>query len=176
LGARFLTVGGEQIHENDRIVLTKKDRKIAIENGFRGVVASVDMEASRLTVRLDKDGREIVLSLSNYGHIKLGYASTVHLAQGSTRESVFVLLGGHMMDRHLTYVAASRSTGITHLVADNAEVGRDPALKDAIRTLSRSMSRDRSKDLAMDHLRPRAESPFGLELARGPGIPGSISP
>ena len=154
LGEAFLKVGGERIHEKERIVLTKKDRNLNIENGFRGEVVSVDVPANKLTVRLEKDGREISIRVDAYGadHIKLGYATNVHLSQGSTRETVIVLLGGHMMDKQLTYVAASRSKGVTHLVADHAEVGKDPALKDAIRTLARAMSRDRSKDLAMDRL------------------------
>ncbi len=94
-----------------------------------------------MTIPIDSYGRD---------RIKPAYASTVHLSQGSTRETVIVLLGGHMMDRHLSYVAASRSKGETQLVCDHAEVGKDPTLADAIRTMARAMSRDRTKNLATD--------------------------
>ena len=40
-------------------------------------------------------------------------------------QGAVVLLGGHMMDRHISYVAASRSKGVTHLVADHAEIGKN---------------------------------------------------
>ena len=59
---------------------------------------------------------------------------------------MLVLLGGHMMDKHLSYVAGSRSRGVTEMVCDHAEVGKDPTLRDAIRTLGRAMSKDRDED------------------------------
>ncbi len=152
ISERYVTLGGEKIHEHDRIVLTKKDRGLEVENGFMGEVVSFDDDAREITVRLDKGNRLVTIPVESYGadRIKPAYASTVHLSQGSTRESVIVLLGGHMMDRHLSYVAASRSRGETHLVCDHAEVGKDPTLKDAVRTMARAMSRDRTKDLATD--------------------------
>jgi conjugative relaxase-like TrwC/TraI family protein len=154
ISERNITLGGQKIHEHDRIVLTKKDRGLKVENGFTGEVVSIDDQGQdrQITVRLDKGNRLLTIPVEAYGadRIKPAYASTVHLSQGSTRESVIVLLGGHMMDRHLSYVAASRSRGETHLVCDHAEVGKDPTLKDAIRTMARAMSRDRTKDLATD--------------------------
>jgi Ti-type conjugative transfer relaxase TraA len=154
LGERSLKVAGEKIHEGERILLTKKDRALGVENGFTGEVVSLDEAAGKITVKLDKGGREVGISVENYGaqHVRLGYCATVHKSQGSTREAAIVLLGGHMMDRHLSYVAASRSQGTTHLVCDHAEVGKDPTLRDALRTLARAMSRDRTKDLATDLL------------------------
>ena len=152
ISERNITLGGQKIHEHDRIVLTKRDRGLKVENGFMGEVVSFSDHGGEITVRLDKDDRLVKIPVEKYGadRIKPAYASTVHLSQGSTRESVIVLLGGHMMDRHLSYVAASRSKGETHLVCDHAEVGKDPSLKDAVRTMAQAMSRDRTKDLATD--------------------------
>ena len=176
LGEKFLKLGTEKIHENDRIVLTKKDRNLKVENGFQGEVVSVDEAAQRLKVRLDKGGREVVIPLESYGadRVKLSYCSTVHLSQGSTRESVFVLLG--LGDKNLSNVAASRSKGVTHLVADHVEVGKDPVLRDAIRTLSKAMSRDRTKDLAMDRLdQSRNQLAQDLEQRRRDGLYHGLS-
>lgn len=152
ISERKLKLGAEEIHERDRVVLTKKDRGLKVENGFMGQVVSFD--EAEIVVRLDKGGREVTIPIDKYGkdRIKPAYASTVHLSQGSTRETVLVLLGGHMMDRHLSYVAASRSRGETHLIADHAEVAKDPTLRDAIRTLGQAMSKDRTKTLARDLL------------------------
>jgi len=160
LGERKMRIAGEKIHEGERIVFTKKDRALGLENGFMGEVVSIDEAARNLTVRLDKGGREVAIPVEKYGaeHIRLGYCGTVHKSQGSTRETVHVLLGGHMMDKHLSYVAASRSRGATHLVCDSSGVGKDPTLRDAVGTLARAMSKDRTKDLATDLLdRSRSE-------------------
>jgi conjugative relaxase-like TrwC/TraI family protein len=153
LGEKAITVAGEKIHQGDRVVLTKKDRGLNVENGFFGEVTSINPESQRLRVKLDKGAREISISVPDYGdRIKLGYCSTVHTSQGSTRETVHVLLGGHMMDKHLSYVAASRSKGDTHLVCDHPSVEKDPTLKEATKALARAMSRDRTKNLATDLL------------------------
>lgn len=159
LAEEKIFIGGEAIHVHDRVILTKRDRKLGVENGFRAEVVSVDQAAKRLTVRLDQDDREVTLSVEAYGskHIKLGYAATVHSSQGRTVEHCHVLMGGHMTDRHLGYVQASRSRASTHLFVDHAHAG--PKLRDAVR----SLSRDRTKDLARDVLdqarRDQAHSP-----------------
>ena len=97
-----------------------------------------------MTVRLDKDDREITLSLKQYDDLRLGYCKTVHKAQSVTSERCHVLLGGPLTDLHIGYVSSSRSRQGTQLVFDEASAG--PGLRDAIKMLSR----DRSKDLAHD--------------------------
>jgi ATP-dependent exoDNAse (exonuclease V) alpha subunit len=144
-----LSVGGDDIHVHDRVLLTKRDRKLGVENGFMGEVIRIDQEMATLRVRLDQDdGRSVALTVAEYGakNIRLGYASTVHKSQGRTVEHCHVLMGGHMTDLHLGYVQASRSRESTHLFIDRAHAG--PDLSEAIRALSR----DRSKDLASDLL------------------------
>ena len=143
-----LSVGGDNIHEHDRVLLTKRDRKLGVENGFMGEVVSIDHEKAALLVRLDQNGRAVSLCVEDYGakNIRLGYASTVHKSQGRTVEHCHVLMGGHMTDRHLGYVQASRCRESTHLFIDQSHAG--PDFREAIRALSR----DRSKDLATDIL------------------------
>ena len=143
-----LSVGGDNIHEHDRVLLTKRDRKLGVENGFMGEVVSIDHEKAALLVRLDQNGRAVSLCVEDYGakNIRLGYASTVHKSQGRTVEHCHVLMGGHMTDLHLGYVQASRCRESTHLFIDEAHAG--PELSEVIRALSR----DRSKDLASGHL------------------------
>jgi conjugative relaxase-like TrwC/TraI family protein len=160
LGDRRLKLGREELYENDRVLLCKKDRRLGIENGFMGMIVAIDEKARRVTVRLDKDDREVAISIDEYGadKIKLGYCTSVHKSQGTTREKVHVLLGGHMMDKHLAYVAASRARQSTHLVVDHFTVAETPSLVDALRTLANAISRDRSKDLARDYIdRPRIQ-------------------
>src|SRR5512142_3286071 len=40
LGEQKLAVGGDIIHERDRVLLTKRDRRLGVENGFMGQVVS----------------------------------------------------------------------------------------------------------------------------------------
>ena len=114
LSEEKLSVGGDDIHVHDRVLLTKRERKLGVENGFMGEVVSIDHEKAGLLVRLDQDGRPVSLRVEEYGakNIRLGYASTVHKSQGRTVEHCHVLMGGHMTDLHLGYVQASRCSRI----------------------------------------------------------------
>ena len=146
LGEEKLFLDGDFIHRGDRVKLGLNSGKLGVRNGFTGEVVGIDQAMGWLAVKLDKDGREVVVSPQDYGakNIKLGYASTVHNSQGRTVEHCHVLMGGHMTDLHLGYVQGSRSRESTHLFIDQASAG--PGLKDAIRSLSRA----RYKDLARD--------------------------
>ena len=148
LGPTPLPVGSDLIHEGDRVLLKKRSRPLGLENGFTAEVTALDHDRRNLTVRLDTDGREVRIDLDDYGakNVTLGYASTVHKAQGRTVEHCHVLMGGPLSDKHIGYVQASRSRESTHLFLDQASAG--PKLQDAIR----SLARDRTKDLARDIL------------------------
>ena len=150
-----LSVGGDDIHLRDRVLLTKRERKLGVENGFMGEVVSIDHEKGGLLIRLDQGGWPVSLRVEEYGakNIKLGYASTVHKSQGQTVEHCHVLMGGHMTDLHLGYVQASRCRESTHLFIDQSHAG--PDLSEAIRALSRDRSKDLARDI-LDRCQPQA--------------------
>ena len=61
-----------------------------------------------------------------------------------TAENTFILAGGSMQDRELSYVQASRAKGVTRFYTDKLEAGEN------LTQLSRSMSISHQKDLASD--------------------------
>ena len=78
--------------------------------------------------------------------MKLGYAVTTHKSQGTTVQDTFILAGGAMQDRELSYVQASRARGNTRFYTDRIEAGED------LIELTRQMSQSREKDLALSYL------------------------
>ena len=56
-----------------------------------------------MLVRLD-DSQRVTLNLKDYQDVKLGYALTTHKAQGATVDHSYVLVGGRMQGRELSYV------------------------------------------------------------------------
>jgi hypothetical protein len=112
----------------------------------------IDRKTETIVARMD-GGDLRVIPLSRYGHVQLGYAFTAHSLQGDTRESSYVLVGGTMQDRELSYVQMSRHRGEARIYAATEDVGK------TLETMGEIMSRSRQKALAQEK---RAE---GLEIA-----------
>jgi conjugative relaxase-like TrwC/TraI family protein len=143
LGASFANISGEIIHENDRVLFTRNSRLHGVSNGSLGTL--INVEGSRLTVMLD-NGATTRFSLSDYDHVRLGYAVTTHKAQGMTAQNVFVLAGDAMQDREISYVQASRARGETRLYLDKESAGEH------LETISRQMRVSHQKILAHELL------------------------
>ena len=110
LGDTPVTTGPDPIFTGDRVLFTRNSLTLGVANGDLGKVQSA--QGRTLSVRMD-DGRDVAVPLDGYSHLRLGYALTTHKAQGMTVERAFILAGGVMADRELTYVQASRARGTT---------------------------------------------------------------
>lgn len=141
---------GEPLYIGDRVVFTKNDKSMKVVNGEFGTVEA--QLGFGVLVRMDRQTkallpmseRVLVPQAKLPTHVSRGYAITTHKAQGATIEKAFVLAGGWMQDRHLSYVQMSRARGETKLYAPEGAVREDvPELLDA-------MKRSREKDIAMD--------------------------
>lgn len=118
-----------------------------VRNGNRWRVAAIDSEKYRIAaVRLD-DGAGAVFS-GDYlrEHINLGYAVTVHSAQGATADTSHAVLGEDTT-RNLLYVAMTRGrhTNTAHLYERIADTQDQP---EAVHSLVRGNSMEAAQ-LAM---------------------------
>ncbi len=82
----------------------------------------------RLTVKTD-DGRSVQFDSEKYGHISHGYAVTTHKSQGVSVKCAYVLGGGSMASREMTYVQMSRFKEVARLFLNKKEV--EQSLKSA---------------------------------------------
>ena len=141
-------------HVGDRVLFTKKSRLYGVENGSLGEVVAVDDNQGTLSARLD-DGKRVSVALETFPHVRLGYAVTTHKGQGATVERAFVLAGGSMQDREITYVQVSRARGETQIFADRETAGED------LTRLVQQMSVSRQKEMAhtVAAKRPATEAP-----------------
>jgi DNA primase catalytic core len=128
---RVLTLAdGTKVSAGDRIITRENDRRLSIsrtnwvKNGDRWHVKEVNADGS-LTVVHDKLGKTITLPADYVSKtVQLGYATTVHGAQGITTGTCHVVLTGDE-DRNLLYVALSRGKFANHLYLNVASDG-DP--------------------------------------------------
>ncbi len=147
------------LHLGDPVLCTRNLWDRGLQNGSLGVVVQVNDEPQLLT---DDDGQESGLALAwvdwddgvrrpivedMLDDLELGYAITVHKAQGSQWPRVIVPLTGHrLLDRTLVYTAVTRAQRQVLLVGDAA------AAKKAVEGLPRARARQVSLDLILSQL------------------------
>lgn len=141
---------GEKLFIGDRVMFTKNRRSLGVDNGSRGTVENISGDGERVGVRLD-NGQRVSFEVHRMEDVALGYAATTHKAQGATASRVYVLAGGSMQDREISYVQASRSRAETRFFVTRPEAG------DAVAVLAREMERTRQKEMAQTVLRRQAE-------------------
>jgi len=151
-------------YSGDRILFLQNSEMYGVCNGDLGTI--VGFGANRLhptvKVRLDRGGTRTI-NTEYYKHFQLGYAVTSHKAQGSTVENVYVLAGGAMQDREITYVQASRARGRAFLFA------YDTAGDGTLAAVAAEMERSRRKTLAHEvRERVETEQSEGSEVEQTP--------
>jgi hypothetical protein len=85
-----------------------------VRNGNRWRVAAVDIGRNRLAAERLSDGARVVFD-GDYltEHVSLGYAATVHAAQGVTTDTSLAVLGDNS-SRAMVYVALTRGRNANH--------------------------------------------------------------
>src|SRR5262249_25266652 len=138
-----LKVNGYDFHAGDRILFRKNDKRLGILNGEKATVKEIDTKSETLIARMD-GGELRVIPLRRYEQVQLGYAFTTHAEQGDTREKSFVLVGGSMQDRELSYVQMTRHRAEAHIFTSVEDAGK------SLETLAEVMNRSRQKELAQE--------------------------
>jgi conjugative relaxase-like TrwC/TraI family protein len=138
---------GEVFLPGDRVLFTKKSRKLDLDNGDLGTVTGIGgtARARVMTVKMD-DARIVHVPVNDFQKFRLGFAATTHKAQGGTYERAYVLAGGSMQDLHSTYVQASRARETTRFYTSRLEAGKE------LEGLVKQMETDRSNVMATSYL------------------------
>jgi Ti-type conjugative transfer relaxase TraA len=145
---RVMTARGERsIAEHDRIYFLKNDRQLGVMNGTLGTVEAI--HDAQITIRLDRSEQQlhqestVTIHLNQYNHIDHGYAATIHKGQGVTVDRSYILASRYL-DRHATYVAATR-----HRESMDIFYSRETFACE--RELVQTLSRERAKDITLDY-------------------------
>lgn len=160
LGTDAVAVGEQSFRIGDNILFTKNSRLYHIKNGNRGTVLAFNHLTKTMAVRLTTTQKEVFIPYRSFTDLQLGYAMTTHKAQGATVPSVYVLLGGPMQDRHLSYVQSTRACESTRLYVDKYSAG--PQLKHLLNQMAK---------LRLKRLAHEVRSPIQSEKAPPPSPP-----
>ncbi len=151
-GPEVVLHDGTRASAGDLIVTRRNNRQLAlsstdwVKNGDRWQIHTVTSDGS-LQVRHLVTRRTITLPAGYVcDHVQLGYATTIHLAQGRTADTAHTVLTGRENHRDL-YVAMTRGRDANHLYLD-ITAPLDPTTPDAlvpptsIDVLERILARD----------------------------------
>jgi DNA primase catalytic core len=170
VGRQVTLVDHSQASAGDAIITRENNRTIPIgahdwvKNGDRWVVENV-RESGALDVIHHDTGRHITLPAAYVAeHVSLGYASTVHGAQGITADTCYTVATGDE-SRQLLYVAMTRGRHANHVHLTTAGDGdphavitRDALLPPtAVDILTRVLARDGAPVSAASQARSLAD-------------------
>jgi conjugative relaxase-like TrwC/TraI family protein len=111
---------GNQVSVGDTILTRRNDRRIGVsgsdwvKNGDRWTVTGINADGSLRACHLTSGLRVSLPSGYVAGHVELGYATTVHAAQGSTADVVHGIVTG-AEDRQLLYTMLTRGRAESHV-------------------------------------------------------------
>ena len=145
---------GNQASEGDVILTRRNDRRLGVsgtdwvKNGDRWTITAINPNGS-LHARHLRSGLHVTLPAAYVAeHVELGYATTVHAAQGSTADVMHGILTGHE-DRQLLYtmLTRGRAENHLHLITEAADAEEEflPGIDEqltAVDTLDRIIARD----------------------------------
>jgi exodeoxyribonuclease V alpha subunit len=117
-------ISGTPFRLQDKVIQTKNSHEFAVMNGETGVLVHHDDDRDRVLLATD-DGRRVSLPVKELATFKLGFASSVHKAQGSQWRAVVVVLArAHhlMLTRNLIYTGITRASELLVLVAEPGAV------------------------------------------------------
>jgi exodeoxyribonuclease V alpha subunit len=117
-------IPGTPFRLQDKVIQTKNSHEFAVMNGETGVLVHHDDGRERVLLATD-DGRRVSLPVKELATFKLGFASSVHKAQGSQWRAVVVVLArAHhvMLTRNLIYTGITRASELLVLVAEPGAV------------------------------------------------------
>jgi exodeoxyribonuclease V alpha subunit len=115
---------GEQPYRvGDKVMQTRNDYEKDVFNGDMGAIQAYDADAGLL--RIDFDGRDVIYERKGLENLTLGYAITVHKAQGSEYPAVVLPLTTQhaiMLQRNLLYTAITRGRRLVVVIGTERAV------------------------------------------------------
>jgi len=150
--------------KGDRVIATRNRHKLGLLNGQQATVAFATKDGLGIVL----DNGELIVAPDEYinsGHLRHGYAITVHKAQGMTCDDTF-FLGDEGLYNELAYTGMSRGRNSNRLytVRPLDENGRPHP--DPFSEIRHDLTSSRAKTAAIDHRRTVAD-PADVEIDDG---------
>jgi conjugative relaxase-like TrwC/TraI family protein len=152
---RDVVIGSRSFAVGDDVLATRNDYDLGVLNGTRGTVLEIDHDQADIHVRTP-DGAALTIpaEYTAAGHLRHGYATTFHKAQGTTVQQSFILVRD-TIDREYAYSGLSRGTETNSIYlaegGPRLEEQHAPELEPAAHDrLQRGLRHSSAKAMALD--------------------------
>jgi exodeoxyribonuclease V alpha subunit len=119
-----LTFGDHRYRVGDRVMQTRNDYEKLVFNGDMGIITAWDNDSGKLEIQFDD--RKVNYERKDLENLTLGYAITVHKAQGSEYPAILVPLTTQhaiMLQRNLLYTALTRARKLAVILGTEKAIG-----------------------------------------------------
>jgi len=157
-------VRDEHFFNGDRVQFLENNRLLGVDNGDSGTVTHIDPIKNTLTIKLDRSEELVIVDLANYDKLQLSYAKSTHKLQGSTVDHAYVLMGGNMQSKEISFVQVSRHVESLRIYTDEIEAGEN------LENLAAQLGSSRAKQLAYA-VREQVRDLSTLENGSLPAVP-----
>ncbi len=157
------------LHTGDRVAFVTQHRPpglARVENGTRGEVIALDVDARRVTIRTDGADRDVTVQSHELRSLRLGYAQHLYRQQGATVTRSVVVTGGWQTSREGAYVEASRAREGTDWHVSREDLGTDGHDSERIERLAEAMRASRAAPASLQFELRDAHEALAQELER----------
>ena len=133
----------------EKIVITRNNKELGINNGDIGFVKSFNTDKSELTVLFDK--KEVTIDTNEFKNLSYSYATSVHKSQGSTVEKAVLVLDSDNEQQNkynLGEVGVTRQKYDLLIITDDKELIKEQLKVEQLKTstMDESMTSGFKKD------------------------------
>ncbi len=164
-----LMLEGRPFQVGDRVVCLRNARRLEVRNGTTGDITMIDPDQRTLTFNTTDGARTLPGDYLDAGHVRHGYAVTIHKAQGVTCDHA-LLLGTDDLYQESGYVGISRGRHSNRIYAVSTEADPEAHIPAHLRTgrdpldvLTHSLEQSHAQQLGIDH-DAGADLDFDVEL------------
>jgi conjugative relaxase-like TrwC/TraI family protein len=167
LHGHSLHLDGRPFQIGDRVVCLRNDRRLGVRNGTVGDITHIDHHHHTFIIDTSEGARHLPVEYLEDGHVRHGYAITIHKAQGITCDHA-LLLGSDELYRESGYVGLSRGRDSNRIYA--VSTAPDPeahipkhlrAEREPLEVLAHALEQSHAQHLGIDH---DAEPDVGIGL------------
>lgn len=121
--------------EGEKILITRNNKQLGVNNGDIAFVKSFDQEKSKLILKIND--KEVTIDTNKFKNISYAYATSIHKSQGATVDKAVLVLDSDNKQQNaynLGEVGVTRQKHDLVLITDNKELVKEQLKNEQVKT------------------------------------------